>query len=154
MNKIATLLRVSRTARFLIPVGVILIATGIIFFGITKQSQNFIETEAVATKVEIEPKTDTNSADTYTVYFKYTVNGKEYNEGLSGMGKTTEGEKMKIYYDPADPRVITNSKSMIFPLIFLAAGVAALAGGIVSAVNAVKRINKMKAQEREWANGQ
>ena len=43
--------------------------------------------------------------------------------------------------------------SLIMPIILIAAGAAAFAGGIVSAVNSVKKYRRMKEQEREWANG-
>ena len=60
---------------------------------------------------------------------------------------------MTIYYNPADPNEITQTKSLIVPIIIIAVGIAALVGGILSAVNAVKKYGKMKEQEKEWTNG-
>ena len=62
-------------------------------------------------------------------------------------------EKMTIYYNPDDPNMITQSKSLLIPLAIIAGGIAMLVGGIVSILNAVKRYKKMKAQEEEWADG-
>ena len=83
----------------------------------------------------------------------YTVDGKEYRTDLDGVSKYEVGDKMTIYYDPADPLQVTMTTSLLVPILIMAGGIAMLAGGIVSAVNAVKRYNKMKAQEEEWANG-
>ena len=159
MNKIAMIIRESRVARFLIPAGLILIVCGVIFFGASKQNQDYIKTESTVTKVDLEQEASTDAegntvAATYTVSVKYTVDGKEYEAELGGMSKYKEGEKMTIYYNPSDPSQITQTKSLVIPLIIIAAGIAAIAGGIVSGINAIKRYQKMKEQEREWSNGE
>jgi hypothetical protein len=59
---------------------------------------------------------------------------------------------MDIYYNPKDPNQITQTKSLILPSVIIFAGIASLVGGIISAVNAVKRHKKMKEQERKWSN--
>ena len=158
MNKIVTVLRESRLARFLIPGGILFIAFGIIFFIISNQNKDFIKTEATVTSSEIYEEAHTDSDGqrqeaTYKVGLKYTVDGKEYTNTLEGVSQYKVGDKMTIYYDPADPTRITQSKSLIIPLAIIAGGIAMLVGGIVSAMNAVKRYKKMKEQEKEWANG-
>ena len=158
MNKFATIMRESRVARFLIPAGIFLIVFGIVFFVISKKNQDYIETESTITKVELESEEYTNADGehvdaTYSVTVKYTVDGKEYESELGGLGKLKEGDKMTIYYNPADPNEITQTKSLIVPIIIIAVGIAALVGGILSAVNAVKKYGKMKEQEKEWTNG-
>ena len=158
MNKLATILRESRLARFLIPAGIMLVAFGIFFFSASKRNQNYVETQATVTSVELEEEAHTDGSGnrveaTYKAGVKYTAGGKEYESELSGVSKYEVGDKVKIYYDPADPNQITMSKSLIIPLIIIAAGIAMLVGGTVSCINAVKRYNKMKAQEEEWANG-
>ena len=60
---------------------------------------------------------------------------------------------MTIYYNPDDPSLITQTKSLIIPLIMAAAGIAAFVFGLISGANALKRYQKMKDQEREWTNG-
>ena len=155
MNKLALILRESRTARFLIPVGLILIIFGIVFFTVSKQNQNFVKTEATVVKAEMDEVIDEKDRKnaTYTVEIKYTVDGKEYEGELSGVSKYEPGDKMTIYYDPDDPAKITQTKSLIIPLVMVAVGIAALAGGGVSASNAIKRYQRMKEQEKEWTHG-
>ena len=158
MNKIITIIRESALARFLIPAGVILIVFGVVFFGASKQNQHYKETEAQVISVVLEEaaSTDTNgnrTEATYLLSLKYTVDGKEYETDLSGMSKREVGDRIAIYYDPADPSRITQTKSLIIPLVIIAAGIAAVVGGIVSGVNAIQRYKNMKAQEREWTHG-
>ena len=158
MNKIITIIRESALARFLIPAGVILIVFGIFFFGANKRNQHYKKTEAQVTSVVLEEAastgaTGTRTEATYLLGLKYTVDGKEYETDLSGMSKREVGDRIAIYYDPADPSRITQTKSLIIPLIIIAAGIAAVVDGIVSAVNTIRRYQNMKAQEREWAHG-
>ena len=158
MNNLIAILRESRLARFLIPAGLILIVCGIVFFTVSKKNQDYVQTESTVTKVELEEEAHTDGSGnrveaTYVLSVKYAVNGKDYEAELSGMSGGKVGEKMTIYYNPADPSQITQTKSLIIPLIMIAAGAAGLAGGIVSAVNTVKKFKRMKEQEKEWANG-
>lgn len=158
MNKLITIIRESALARFLIPAGVILIVFGIVFFDASKQNQHYKQTEARVASVELETEASTDANGnrteaTYLLGLKYTVDGKEYAADFSGMSKYEVGDKLTIYYDPADPSRITQTKSFIIPLIIIAAGIAALVSGIVSGVNTIRRLKNMKAQEREWAHG-
>lgn len=158
MNKIITIIRESALARFLIPAGVILIVFGVVFFGASKQNQHYKQTEARVASVELETaaSTDANgnrTEATYLLGLQYTVDGKEYEADLSGMSKHEEGDGITIYYDPADPSRITQTKSLIIPLIIIAAGIAAVVGGIVSGINTIQKYKKMRAQERGWTHG-
>ena len=158
MNKIIAIIRESALARFLIPAGVILIVFGVVFFGASKQNQHYIEAEAQVTSVALEEaaSTDANgnrTEATYILGLQYTVDGKEYEADLFGMSKYEVGDRISIYYDPADPKAITQTKSLILPLIIIAAGIAAVMGGIVSGINTIQKYKKMRAQEREWTHG-
>ena len=158
MNKIITIIRESALARFLIPAGVILIVFGVIFFNASQQNQHYQETEAQVTSVVLEEAASTDASGnrteaTYLLGLTYTVDGKAYETDLSGMSKYEVGDRITIYYDPADPNQITQTKSLIIPLIIIAGGIGACVGGIVSGVNAVRRYKNMKAQEREWTHG-
>ena len=158
MNKIATFFRETMVGRFFILLGVVLIVMGIIIAIINNKNKNYIQIESTVSNVEIyeEAYTDTegNYVDaTYKVNVKYTVDEKEYVSELTGLSKYNVGDKMTIYYNPDDPSQITQSKSMILPIAMIAAGVASIAGGIVSTVKAVKRHNKMVMQEEKWENG-
>ena len=158
MNKIITIIRESALARFLIPAGVILVVFGVVFFGVSKGNQHYKETEATVTGVTLEEAASTDATGnrteaTYLLDLKYTVDGKAYETDLSGMSKYEVGDRITIYYDPADPNQITQTKSLIIPLIIIAAGIGACVVGIVSGVNAIRKYNKYKEQEREWAHG-
>lgn len=157
MNKMFTFMRESQTARFFIPAGLILIIFGIVVFVITLNNQNYIKIEATVVNVEETQETNvdddgTNTTTVYNATVNYTVGGKEYTQTLDNVSKCKIGDKMDIYYNPKDPNQITQSKSLILPIVIIVAGIASLVGGIISAVYAVKRHKKMKEQERSWAN--
>ena len=142
MNKIAFILRESQTARFFIPAGLMIIIFSVIFFNASVQNKNYIKTESTVTNVVMDEEAHTDAVD-----------GKEYEADLSGLSEYKEGDRMTIYYNPDDPSLITQTKSLIIPLIMAAAGIAAFIFGIISGMGALKRYNKLKDQEREWTNG-
>ena len=155
MNKIITFFRESSLARFLIPCGLIFTICGIIFLFASIQNQDYIQTDAVISKVELEQEAYIDSDDnrveaTYTISVKYTVDGKEYEEELGGLPKYNIGDKMTIYYNPSNPSQITQTKSLMLPIIIIIGGVIALVSGIVSGINAINRYKKMKEQEKGW----
>ena len=69
------------------------------------------------------------------------------------MYKQKVGDKIKIVYNPDNPNEISQPSNMILNICLLVGGIAALVGGIVSAINAVKKHKKMKKQEEAWENG-
>ena len=157
MNKLATILRESMVARFFIPAGLILVIFGIIVFVITLKNQNYIKVDAIVTNVlvrqeEVVDNDGTHMEDVYDVSFKYTVKEKEYDNKFDGISKYNVGDKITIYYNPDNPMEITQVKSIILPIAIILAGILSLVGGIISAVNAVKKHKKMKEQEKGWAN--
>ena len=157
MNKIATFFRESSIARFFIPLGIILIAFGTFMFIVNTKNQDYVETKAVISNVELAEEAyidaEGNHVDaTYDIKIKYTVDEKEYESELLGMPKYSKGESLTIYYNPSDPTQITQTKSLVIPVIMILGGIAALAGGIISGINAIKRYNKMKEQEKGWEN--
>ena len=156
MNKIITFMRESQTARFFIPAGLFMTIIGIIIFAITLSNQNYIQVESTVANVEERQETDIVDGEeqfttVYNVTLNYEVDGKEYTQTLDNVSKCKVGDKMTIYYNPENPSQITQSKSIIVPIVIIAGGIAFLAGGIISAVNAVKRHKKMEDQERSWA---
>lgn len=158
MNKIFTFMRESSTARFLIPFGLILIIFGVIMFVINTKNQDYIKTIATISNVELIEEThsdiDGNQVEaTYSVTLKYNVDGEEYSSTLDNVSKYNIGDKMTIYYNPDDPVQITQTKSLILPIVIMIGGVVSFTGGIVSAVNMVNKNKKMKEQERSWKNG-
>ena len=157
MNKMFTFMRESQVARFFIPAGLIIIIFGIVVFVITLNNQDYIKIEATVANVSETQDTNvdsdgTNNTTVYNATLNYIVDGKEYIQTLDNVSKCKVGDKMIIYYNPNDPNQITQSKSVILPIAMIIGGVASLTGGIISAVNAVKRHKKMKEQERSWVN--
>lgn len=155
MNSIATFFRESRTARFFIPLGIILIVVSIFSFISDNHNKNYIETNATVSK-SILVKEETFDVEgnrepaEYDIYVKYTVDEREYETELGVMYEHKVGEKIKIVYDPNDPTKISQPASPILNFVLLASGIASLVGGIISAINAVKKHKKMKEQERSW----
>ena len=150
-------MRESAIARSLIPVGLLLMVFGVIVLFITIKNSNYVQIESVVSNVKVvsNPVTDENGThfeDSYDVTVKYTVDGNEYEGELSGVSKFNVGDKMKIYYNPENPNEITQTKSLILPIVIIIGGLAAFIGGIISAVNAVKKHKQMKEQERSWEN--
>ena len=157
MNKMFTFMRESNVARFFIPAGLILIIFGIFVFVANTKNQDYIKVESTISNVVLQEKeyydNDGNFVDaTYQLTIKYTVDGKEYTTTLDNMAKYSVGDKMTIYYNPKNPAEITQVKSLVLPIVIIIAGLASLTGGVISAVNAVKRYKKMKEQERSWEN--
>lgn len=158
MNKIATFFRESSTARFLIPLGIVLIIFGVVFFISDNKNKNYKKIEAIVSKTElVQEETIDSEGNTdpamYKIFVKYTVDGKEYETELGELYEHKVGEKIKIVYNPENPTQISQPPSLILNICLLAGGVASLAGGIISAVKAVQKHNKMKAQEESWKNG-
>lgn len=157
MNKIIMFFRESITARFFIPLGIILIVFGVIIFGINKENQNYIKTNAIVSRMDLvrESYIDENHNEveaTYNVYVKYNVDGKEYEEELGELSGYKENQEITIYYNPDDPVKITQTKSLVLPIVMILFGFVSFIGGIISGLNAIKRIKKMNDQEREWNN--
>lgn len=158
MNNIATIFRESRVGRFFVPLGIILIAVGVVLFVINDHHKDFIKTEATVTKTELYEESYTDAEgnyfdETYKVYVKYTVDGKEYEEELGILSNVKVGDKKTIVYNPNNPTEISEPVGLILPIVVLVAGIASLVGGIISLVKAVKKHKEMKAQEEAWANG-
>ena len=154
MNKIIMFFRESITARFFIPLGIILIVIGVIIFGINKENQNYIKTNAIVSRMDLvrESYIDENHNEveaTYNVYVKYNVDGKEYEEELGELSGYKENQEITIYYNPDDPVKITQTKSLVLPIVMILFGFVSFVGGIISGLNAIKKIKKMSDQERE-----
>ena len=158
MNNVATFFRESRVARFFIPLGIILIVFSIFLFISGEHNKDYIKTEATVSKSVLVQEAyydnEGNLQDAiYKIFVKYTVNGQEYDTELGEMLERKVGDKITIVYNPSNPNEISQPSSLILNIAFLVGGIASLTGGIVSAVNAVKRNKKMKAQEESWKNG-
>ena len=157
MNKIVTFFRESSLARFLIPVGIIFIVFGIIVFNINISNKDYIETEAIVSNVILVQEAYVDDNDNfvegnYKIYVKYTVDNKVYEEFFDGLPEYKVGDKMTIYYNPSDPSQITQTKSMILPLVMLIGGIVVCIGGIISGIFDFKKYNRIKNQKEDWKN--
>ena len=157
MNKIFTFARETSLGRALIPIGLILAIFGIITLNITRNSGNYIKTDAVVTRTELnlaERDEEDKGKDQYDVYVKYTADGKEYEQFFGTFPGYKEGDSIKISYNPDNPeQFIQDGNNTIFSLAFIAAGIIAIIGGIVSLIKAMQKHRRMKLQEEEWTNG-
>lgn len=142
-NKIARFMRNTGPARILVPVGLILIIFGCLLLGF--KTDDYVETVGKITSVTVNVNADNEEEN--TVNFSYTVDGKQYEgvfENLSGTYKV--GDDIKVYYDPADPLKITNSKAGKFLApIFIVVGAAAVIYGIYRTVKAFKKSKELDA---------
>lgn len=140
MEKLVRLMKDTGPARFLVPVGLVLIIFGCIMFGM--KSDNFVEGVATITSVTED---FTGSEKEYDIGISYTVDGKQYNgvfDNLSGEFKT--GSQISVWYDPEDPQRITNAKTPAFvPPVMIAAGVLAVIFGILQTVKAMKKSKEL-----------
>ena len=144
MNKIITIFRESKLARFFLPLGIILLVFGIIMFSVNSKNQNYLKTEATVTGTQLSTAAYTDPDGTYhdatyTVYIKYSVNDREYNGELNELPNYDKGKKITIYYNPNDPTQITMTISMILPIIIIIAGIASLVVSIVSIIKLKSR---------------
>ncbi len=154
MNKMAAVLRESGPARFFIPAGIILIICGFVFLNAGIQNKDYIRTESTVlwSEMEEEYTTDEDGShveETWNAHVKYTVDGKDYEAELDGVSRVEAGDKMTIYYNPADPGQITQTKSLLIPAVMIIAGIAAAAAGVISAFGAVRKYKKMREQEQD-----
>lgn len=145
-NKFARFMRNTGPARFLIPIGLILIIFGIILIGF--KTDDYVETVGKVTSVE--QYIDHTGEDTQTVYdvnFDYTVDGKQYSGSFDGIGKSYKvGDEIKVFYDPEEPQKITNTKTGIFGPIAIGLGALAVVGGVLSAVKAFRKSRELDEQ--------
>ena len=160
LNGIAKFFRDSFWARILIPAGLILMVASVFVFIAVDNTKDYVKTEAVVSKVELyeeahyDTVTEQHEEATYTVTVKYTADGTEYEEVLGdGLVGYKVGDTTTICYNPEDPTQISQPSGLWLPIVILAAGIAAVIGGIFSIFVAVKKNKALKEQEKEWANG-
>ena len=138
-SKLARLMRNTGPARFFVPFGLILIVFGVILLGF--KTDDFLETTGKITSVT-ETRNEKNEKE-YSVSFTYQVGGREYTGSFENLpGSFAEGDDIKIFYDPADPERITNSK--LGRIIAPAAIVLGAAAVIFGVLNAAKAFRKSK----------
>lgn len=157
MNRIVKFFRDYSTAKFFIPLGIILIIFGCILFVVRNNTRNYIETEAIVSKTELYEDEyydgETHHEATYRVFVKYNVDGKEYNEELGILFKHNLGDKVTISYNPENPSEISQPTSIILPIAFIIGGIVSLIVSILSIIKTIKKNKELKLQEEGWNNG-
>lgn len=157
MNNIVKFFRDYSLARFLLPLGIILIIFGCFMFISINNTKNYIKTDAIVSKTELYEEEhydgDIHQDATYKVFVKYTVDGKEYNEEYGIFMEYKEGDKVTISYNPLNPSEIAQPINIFFPIALLIGGLLSLTIGIVSIIKTIKKNKVLKFQEEEWKNG-
>ncbi len=142
-NKLGRFMRNTGPARFLVPVGIILIVAGILFsFFNTK---DYKQAEGIVS--DVIPTTNDDGQKEYTVIFDFdTEDGRHMeNQQFANLSKEYKiGDKIKVFYDPKDPAKITNSKTGAWlPILFIVLGAVATAAGIYLTVKAFKKSKQL-----------
>lgn len=137
--------------RLLLPIGMILFGFGCYqSYRSWDTEQNHSLTMGTVIAVEIEESLDSESGTTlsYRPVFSYTVNGTSYRTA-SPIASTAyagccEGDRMELYYDPAEPsRIRPNDFASLWfmPLLLLSIG-----GGFIGIAVTLLRRQQIKAQ--------
>ena len=157
VNKFAKFNRAYSLALFMLPAALILIVFGCLSIGPVAKRLNYPQTEAAVTRAELYEEAyydgETHQDATYTIFVKYTLDGQEYEEEYGVFPKMNPGDKVTINYNPNDYHDIGQPNSMLLPYGIIAAGVAALAVGVVSVIRAINKSKALKKQEEAWQHG-
>jgi len=157
MNRFAKFMRDYSLARFLIPLGVVLIAFGAVMFGIIAKQIGYKKVDSTISRIELyeeeHTEDDTHYDTTYTTYVKYTVDGKEYEAELGQYAGVKVGDKKTIIYNPKNPTEISEKVNIIVPIAIIAAGAVSLIGAIISIMRTRKKNKALRKQEEEWTYG-
>ena len=140
-NKFARFMRNTGPARFLFPLGLVLIVVGVILFSF--QTHKYVQTDGTITAIKELPLdlTEDTPQQEYEISITYSVDGKEYPGILSGVTEPPAvGESVKVYYDPDNPETISNVRTPAFvPYILLGLGAAAIGIAVWRTVAAFKK---------------
>ncbi|MBP5342869.1 hypothetical protein J6Y73_02970 [bacterium] len=137
-NKFARFMRNTGPARFLLPLGIVLIIVGIVITFIGSSTKDYIETKATVTNSYETPGSDMTS---YTIDFTYEVDGNIQNGSITDTSART-GE-FTIYYNPLDPAEYVESRiNGLVGIVIIVVGVGTLGLAIYITV---KKFKKSKA---------
>ena len=122
--------------KFMFPLIALVLGILAIVFGVKGMSEakNFPEIKALVTDVDktVTYDSDNNSTEEYTIYVKYTVDGKEYNEILNGgSGNIKEGDEITVRYNHEKPEYVTDVTTKTATL-FIVIGAAVTVFGLGS----------------------
>ena len=93
------------------------------------------------------PSADPESADTYDVYVKYTVQGTTYESQLDDYKNSyREGKELTVYYNPEKPGEVL-SPGVVGPIVSIALGAVALFVGGGAVLRPVREKAAKKAED-------
>lgn len=151
MNRIILILKETKYAKILLPIGLLLIIIGcVVLFGFTK-TRNYEEKSALITKsVKTEDKyTDedgNNHSESYEITVEYTIEGMDYEKIMNVDREYKKGDRIKIYYNPKNPNEITDSSSSIIPTLILLVGLVSIIWGLIEVIKQILIIIREKPQ--------
>ena len=157
MDKITSFIKSSFAGCIIIVAGIILAVLGFLFFRQNIDQRDYKETQAVVSKLELFEdahyetglRGSTYVEATYTVFVKYTVDGKEYEAEYGIYSDHKVGDEVKILYDPKNPQEIGKPAFKIYPYIFLGGGcILVIVGGVLT-FRGVKK-GKIKEEKPEY----
>ena len=140
-NKFARFMRNTGPARFLVPLGILLIIVGVLLTAF--KSDNYQET--VGTVTTVTEDVNAENEKIYDISFTYKVDGKEYTGTFANMPESQKkGDEVKVFYNPENPEQVSDSKTPGFiGLIVIAVGVLALVGGVLLTVKAFRKSKEL-----------
>lgn len=141
MAKLIALVRNSPILRFLLPMGIFILIFGIVFTVTTPKE--YAETVGTFTRAEEYTELDGDNIrhTYYEGYFTYSVDGKAYEGSFPGYSDPPAvGEKLTVYYDPANPSSVSNSANTgMIGMILIGVGALLLAGSVFLGVKALRQ---------------
>ena len=146
-NKFARFMRNTGPARFLVPLGIVLIVFGFLTRGF--DTENFVETVGKVTAVETHTEiTDGRQEEQYDATVVFTANGRQYETVFANLlNEVKVGEDIKVLYDPADPDRNSNTKvSKLFSPALMGVGALAIVLGVFLMVKATKKSKALDQQ--------
>ena len=147
-NKLARIMKATGPMRFFLPIGIILIVFGIIMMSMTPKSYAMTEGTVTGAKPYSDTDSDGHPQDYFEAEFSYTVDGKEYHNSFSGYTEEPKiGEKLDVYYDPANPEFVSNTKSTgTIAIVMIGLGALAVVASILFTVKAFRKYKAMDEQ--------
>ncbi|MBA4385732.1 MAG: hypothetical protein C0410_13425, partial [Anaerolinea sp.] len=85
---------------FIVVVGIASFVMGVKNMSVNSAALTAVDAQVVSVYKELADDSGTSS---YTVTYKYAVNGIDYQNDLSSYSEVSQGEIITVYYDPKSP---------------------------------------------------
>ena len=114
-----------------IPVGLLFLILGIVVVATSPKS--YEKTTGVIT--DTRSYYDTDEGTKYEYDFTYTVDGTEYRGTFGGDSEDKTGDRVTVFYDPADPASCSNTEHTgVVGVVLIVIGAAVLALGVFTGI--------------------